>query len=262
MEGSSINSIDKYGESQDSMPVSRVTSSINGEYIILGGKKYHKHELYTAFAGTFQTERYAPAPAHEFANASAYGLAGFGTTTLILACLLTGGGGVSVTNIVVGCMVFSGGLSLFLAGMWEFFIGNTFAYTAFTSFGAFWLAFAAINIPSFGIAAAYGEDAAQFSNAIGFFLIGWVIFITMLVLFTLKATASFVFTFVILDVTFILLAVHYILMSHKVLLAGAACAVVTALMGWYNMYAGMATPTNSYFIPPVYPLPVWEPKKK
>lgn len=261
METSSINSYEKTAESLDSSPVSKIqVCGDSDEYMIIGGKKYHRHELYSAFGGTFQTERYAPAPKHEFGNASSYALAGFGITTLILAMMLTGGGGLKTTNVVMGCTMFVGGVGLFFGGMWEFFIGNTFAYTTFTSFGAFWMAFGAINIPAFGIAAAYGEDTVQLHNAIGFWLLGWVIFTTMLFTFTWKATLAFIITFFVLDVTFILLAVFYMTGITLIERIASGFGIVTALMGFYNMYAGIATPQNTYIMIPVVPMPDYSKK--
>ena len=40
---------------------------------------------------------------------------------------------------------FYGGIAQFAAGMWEFVRKNTFAALAFTSYGAFWLAFYALE---------------------------------------------------------------------------------------------------------------------
>lgn len=56
-------------------------------------------------------------------------------------------------------------------------IGNTFAATALTSYGAFWLSYAAINVEAFGIIDAY-SDETEFNNAMGLFLLGWTIYIS------------------------------------------------------------------------------------
>jgi uncharacterized protein len=64
-----------------------------------------------------------------------------------------------------------GGLAQFCAGMWEFACGNTFGALAFTSYGAFWISFATLFIPFFGIAAAYDADPSEFTNALGHYLI-------------------------------------------------------------------------------------------
>ena len=61
---------------------------------------------------------------------------------------------------------------MFLSGIWEFFNGNTFAFTVFCSYASFLVSIwnnEYTNI--WGMLSAY-EDPAMLSNAIGFFLIG------------------------------------------------------------------------------------------
>jgi uncharacterized protein len=60
-----------------------------------------------------------------------------------------------------------------MAGMWEFACGNTFGALAFTSYGSFWISFAAIFVPWFNIAEAsgYSDDPAQFEAAVGIYLL-------------------------------------------------------------------------------------------
>src|SRR5271157_3895353 len=74
------------------------------------------------------------------------GLAGFAMTTSVLsmynANLVSSVG----QPIVLGLALAYGGVAQLLAGMWEFRTGNTFGAVAFTSFGAFWLSFWAINV--------------------------------------------------------------------------------------------------------------------
>jgi succinate-acetate transporter protein len=48
-------------------------------------------------------------------------------------------------------------------------------FLAFTSYGGFWLAYAAILHPGFGVAAAYADHPGQFASAIGIFLASWFI---------------------------------------------------------------------------------------
>src|SRR5690242_16971404 len=73
------------------------------------------------------------------------GLGAFALTTFILSMYnadLVGAGG---KPVVLGVALAYGGLTQLLAGMWEFRTGNTFGAVAFSSFGAFWLAFWALN---------------------------------------------------------------------------------------------------------------------
>jgi succinate-acetate transporter protein len=69
------------------------------------------------------------------------GLAGFATTTFALSSVNAGlfvGKGAEGTWLPLA-LIFGGGVQL-LAGMWEFKKGNTFGSTAFSTFGAFWIA--------------------------------------------------------------------------------------------------------------------------
>ena len=80
------------------------------------------------------------------ANPAPLGLAGFGLTTLLLNVVNAKIINMSDIGMVLPVGLFYGGLAQLLAGMWEFKKNNTFGATAFTSFGAFWLAFAVMKI--------------------------------------------------------------------------------------------------------------------
>lgn len=69
------------------------------------------------------------------------GLAGFGITTVILSLINAHVTSPNALGVVLGLALCYGGGAQLLAGMWEFKKGNTFGATAFTSYGAFWIAF-------------------------------------------------------------------------------------------------------------------------
>ncbi|RCK56266.1 Ammonia transport outward protein 2 [Candida viswanathii] len=187
-------------------PVNKVhIAGDGGEFVIINNHKYYRHDLMAAFGGTLN-----PGASH-----------GPKSTSTLLHL---------IPNVVVSLACFYGGAAQFLAGLWEFIAGNTFGFTALTSYGAFWLSYAAILIDNFGIGAAY-EGTEQMADAVGFFLLGWVIFTFILFLNTLKSTLSFS------------------------ALAGGVMGVITAFIAWYNALAGTATSTNSYFVPYSVPLP-------
>src|SRR5579872_6527922 len=106
----------------------------------------------------------AESAAPAIANPAPLGLCAFALTTFVLSCanakLYTG------DQIVLGLALFYGGLAQLCAGMWEFKTGNTFGATAFSSYGAFWMAFAATV--QFKLVAN--------TQALGFFLLAWTIF--------------------------------------------------------------------------------------
>src|SRR5438552_13430749 len=130
------------------------------------------------------------------------GLAGFAMTTFVLsmfnAKLVSRGG----EPVVLGLALAYGGIAQLLAGMWEFRTGNTFGAVAFTSFGAFWLSFWALN-------QFYVKDipAADAGHAIGLFLIAWGIFTTYMLIASLRVSVAVMLVFLALAITFFLLGI-------------------------------------------------------
>lgn len=127
-------------------------------------------------------------------------------------------------------------------------VGNTFGATALSSYGGFWLSFAIVLTPGgFNIVGAYGEtaDPNDFTNAFGFFLMGWFIFTTILVICTLRSTVAFFLLFFFLDMAFLLLGIGYLNASNGVpnaptIKAGGYFGLFAAFMAWYNAFAGIA----------------------
>lgn len=241
---------ENFQEEPQVLPVRHAGES--NEFVIIGNQKFHKHELMQAFGGTLNPGL-SPPPVHKFANPSPLGLSAFALTTFVLSMYNARAMGVTTPNIVVGLAAFYGGAVQFLAGVWEMAVGNTFAATALSSYGAFWLLYAAINVPSFGIVAAY-EDTEQLSLAVAFFLLAWALFTFMLFLCTLKATVAFALLFGFLTMTFILLSAGDFTGKVGVTRAGGVFGIITAFLGFYNAFAGVANPTNSYFI--AHPIPL------
>lgn len=243
--------------SEEGAPLKVQISGTGDEFITLGNKKYYRHELMTAFAGTLVPERYAPYPVNKFGNAASLGLASFALTTFVLGLFLSGAMGIKVPNVVVGLCFWYGGVVEAAAGIWELVIGNCFAGTVLTSFGlGFWISFGAINVPNFGITAAYADDPDQLNNALGFFLVGWGIFCFLMLLCTLKSTVVFISLFITLDIAFFVLAGYYFTGKPQLMKVGGIFCVISACCGWYCAFAGLATPYNSYFTANPITLPV------
>jgi len=71
------------------------------------------------------------------------GLAAFAATTWTISTVIAGWESMAALAAVIPIALFFGGGAQFLAGMWSFRRGNTLAATAFSSFGAFNIAFGA-----------------------------------------------------------------------------------------------------------------------
>jgi len=141
-------------------------------------------------------------------------------------------------------------------------VGNTFGATALSSYGGFWLSFAIVLTPGgFDIQASYTEGTNDFTNAFGFFLVGWFIFTTILVLCTLRSTVAFFVLFFFLDLAFLLLAIGYLTATAGVphaatIKAGGYFGLFAAFMAWYNAFAGIADDRSV----PNTPLPFFTPR--
>lgn len=175
----SLKDIDGADTNSLNQPVSRVRTTGDGdEFVIIGNKKYYRHELMQAFGGTFDVGLHPP-PKLKIGNPSPLGLCAFSITTLIMSLYGLNVKDIHNSNVVVGMAIFYAGTMQTLAGVWEFFVGNTFATTTMISYGTFFLSYGALYIPSFGIMKAYATvdpTLKELQNAIGFFLIAWAIF--------------------------------------------------------------------------------------
>jgi len=222
---------------------------------------------FAAFGGEFQPGLYKPTTGRKFGNPAPLGLSAFALTTFVLSLINVAARDVTEPNIVVALAFGYGGLVQLLAGMWEFAVGNTFGATALSSYGGFWLSLAIVLTPGgFQIVAAYaakdengdptGHGVNDFNYAFGFFLIGWWIFTTMLLVCTLRSTVAFFLLFFFLDMAFLLLAIARFyskdgVESIPINKAGGYFGLFAAFMAWYNALAGIADDSNSFFLVPV-----------
>ncbi len=188
---------------------------------------------------TADTQR-AAAASSSIANPGPLGLCGFALTTFVLssanAGLFTG------ASIVIGLALFYGGLAQLLAGMWEFKTGNTFGATAFTSYGAFWLA----------VGASLQLNLIPNHAAFGFFLLGWTIFTAIMFLGTFRVNTALVVVFGLLTLTFLALTLAEFGVSGMGTIGGYL-GIVTALAAWYTAASGILASLKSPFSLPVGP---------
>jgi uncharacterized protein len=185
-------------------------------------------------------------PAPVTADPGPLGLGAFALTTFVLSMFnadLVGKGG---EPVVLGIALAYGGLAQVLAGMWEFRTGNTFGAVAFTSFGAFWLSFWALN--QFYVAEI---PAADVGHAVGLFLIAWGIFTTYMFVASLRTTAAVALVFFALAVTFFLLAIGNSGAHPDIVKAGGWAGLLTAAAAWYASFAAVANSTFDRVVLPV-----------
>jgi len=221
----------------------------------------HEHDthsrMYPAFGGDLRVAPYSPpspdSQFRKFANPGPLGLSAFALTTFVLSLINLRTRDVTQPQIVVGLAFGYGGLVQLLAGMWEMASGNTFAATALSSYGGFWISWAMIESPWSGIVSAYAGDAAALNDALGFYLMGWFIFTFILLLCTMRSTVAFFSLFFTLDLAFLFLALGHLLHTGANATANLGCqkaggvfGLLAAFLAWYNAYAGIEDRTNSF----------------
>jgi hypothetical protein len=137
----------------------------------------------------------------KLANPAPLGLAGFGLTTLILNIVNADLVAKDSIGMVLPVGLFYGGLAQFMAGMWEMKKNNTFGFTAFSSFGAFWMALAVMVIL---------KDAEVIApvakGGMSVFLGAWGLFTGYMTIGTLKISRALQVVFATLTILFFLLA--------------------------------------------------------
>jgi uncharacterized protein len=158
-------------------------------------------------------------------NPAVVGLAGFGLTTLILQFHNLGWCGMG--PVVALGLVF-GGLAQMIAGFQEFKCGNNFGYSAFVSYGAFWIALSVILLLNhFGIYTSSGTD-------IGYFLVAWTFYTLIMWLAAMRIHTAMASTFTFLTVGFILLDLAHFGLPH-LMVPAAIVLIICALNAWYMM---------------------------
>jgi uncharacterized protein len=189
-----------------------------------------------------------PAAASSIADPGALGLAGFAMTTFVLSVFNAGLLDASLQNVVLGLALFYGGLGQFVAGMWEFRRGNTFAATAFSSFGAFWMAFW-LYVSQI----APHLDPAHANQATGIFLLGWTIFTAYMTVGAMRVNGAVLAVFVALTLTFLVLTIGAFANSTGIDKVGGWVGLVTAVLAWYASFATVTNATWQRNVVPTWP---------
>ena len=172
------------------------------------------------------------------ADPAPLGLAAFALTTFLLSLVNVGVMPKDTEPVMLGVALAFGGIAQLLAGMWEFRKGNVFGATVFSSYGAFWLSF-------WAYVTFYAKDvpAEHHGVAAGWYLIGWAIFTSLMLIAALRTTAVLAVLFAVLDAAFVLLGLGAINASAGLTTAGGVLGLIAAALAWYLCVAGVTAAT-------------------
>jgi succinate-acetate transporter protein len=171
------------------------------------------------------------ASAEPSGNPGVVGLAGFGITTLLLQFHNVGWCGVG--PIVSLAFVF-GGMAQLIAGYQEFKVGNNFGYSAFVSYGAFWIALGIIFLLN------YHNVYHSSTTDLGWFLVGWTVYTFIMWIPAMRIHGAMAITFTLLLIGFILLDLAHFGYPELTKVAGyelMLCAASALYMMAHVIYA-------------------------
>ncbi len=169
-------------------------------------------------------------------NPAVVGLAGFGTTTLLLQFHNLGWCG---SGVVFCCALAFGGGAQLLAGLQEFKAGNNFGYSAFSAYGAFWIALALIWL-LFDLQSApntwIGAHLKVTGQGLGCFLLAYTVYTLIMWVGSFAVHTAMVFTFTTLIIGFIGLDLE-ILAGMKSIKMFVTLDLILCALGAYYMMA-------------------------
>ena len=177
-------------------------------------------------------------------NPAPLGLMGFGMTTVLLN--VHNAGFFALSTMILAMGIFYGGIAQVIAGIMEWKKGNTFATTAFISYGCFWLTLVAlILMPEMGL------GVAADSTSMAVFLFMWGLFTAFMFIGTLKLNRALQFVFGSLTILFFLLTIGDITGSALIKQIAGYEGIICGLSA---IYAAMAQVLNEVYGRTVAPL--------
>ena len=179
------------------------------------------------------------------ANPAPLGLLGFGMTTVLLN--LHNAGFYELNSMVLAMGICYGGAAQVIAGIMEWRKGNTFAATAFISYGFFWL-----SLVTMIVLTKLGWGAPSDETAMAAYLAIWGVFTAVMFIGTLRLNRALQVVFASLAILFFLLAIGDFTgasagFKHATGYEGIVC-------GFSAIYTGLAQVLNELFGKIVLPL--------
>ena len=181
-------------------------------------------------------------------NPAVVGLAGFGITTLLLQFHNVGWCGVG--PIVAMAFIF-GGLAQLIAGFLEFKCANNFGFSAFVSYGSFWVALGIIFILN------HYNIYHSSTTDVGWFLVGWTVYTAIMWIPAMRVHSAMAVTFTLLLIGFILLDLAHFgypgltkVAGYELMLCAAAALYMMAHVIYAQVFGYNVLPVGEPWIKP------------
>ncbi len=206
-----------------------------------------KDDFMYAFGGNLTVgKRKATPQASQYGDPVPAGLAAFSCTVLTLGLIEMHARGVTLANTLIGALLTTSGLVDIIVGVLCFVVGNTWASCTFLMFGGFWSSYAFLLINIGGISEAY-PTTSEYNQGIALFFLPWAIFTFGLWACTWKSTWPLFLLMFCIWFFILLFVIAQSIGSVKVYKAGGFFCILSGVLGFFNMFAGLADESNSYF---------------
>lgn len=183
----------------------------------------------------------------KLANPGPLGLGGFALTTFVLN--LHNAGFIDIGAAL--CLgLFYGGLAQLIAGFLEFRTGNTFGMTAFSSYGAFWMALASMVLMEMN--KWISPDASK--GWLLATLFAWTIFTFIMWIASFKHTKALILVFTTLIILFVLLDLGVWTGNTAITRIAGWEGMFCAFTAWYLMAAIVINDSFGRVVLPVGPI--------
>ncbi|KAK9427541.1 GPR1/FUN34/yaaH family-domain-containing protein, partial [Lipomyces doorenjongii] len=168
-----------------------------------------------------------------FANPAPLGLLSFATGVFLFSLLGVHARGIQSQNIIVGVMMFFGGLCQFISGIMEFVAGNTFGATLFLSFAALNMSLAMTEIRLLTSDKAYsntdGKVLPEFDEALAMYCWAWLILTVVFTIASIRNSWTLIRALVFFSVELLLLAVGHMIRVDGIIIAANSVGFIVAL---------------------------------
>ncbi|KAG5487716.1 hypothetical protein LSCM1_08080 [Leishmania martiniquensis] len=186
------------------------------------------------------------------ANPGPLGLLGFGLSTVLLNLHNTGSFPLSTVIVAMGICL--GGGAQFIAGLLEWVRGNTFAYVAFTAYGAFWLSLVCIwLLPNTAAGSSLIVMAAS-EYFVGVYLVLWGIFSLFMFMCTFRMNVAIFLVFLTVTLLFLMLGGANMANNTTALHAAGYEGIICGSLALYLAFAEVLNEVWDRTILPVVPM--------
>ena len=189
-------------------------------------------------------------------NPAPLGLLGFGMTTVLLN--FANAGYFELNSMILAMGICYGGIAQVIAGIMEWKKGNTFATTAFISYGFFWLSLVALVVlPNL---VPNNSVVATDNTAMVAYLATWGLFTAVMFVGTFRLNRALQFVFGTLTILFFLLAWEHFYAIEWPRMGGASAdfrhftGYEGLVCGFAAIYSGLAQVLNELYGKTVLPI--------